>query len=462
MESSSTKSFFWQGGPMRRCLVLLCAVLGIASASAVNADDWPQWMGPHRDGVWRETGIVDAFPAGGPPVRWRVKIGGGYAGPAVAEGRVFVTDRQLKEGATDPASPFDRGSVPATERVICLNDADGKELWKHEYDCPYTVSYPAGPRCTPTVDGDHVYTLGSEGHLFCFKAATGEVVWSKQFLKEFGLKSSPIWGFAAHPLVDGDKLICMIGGEGTAVVAFDKRTGQELWRAGDALSAHGPGYCPPVIIDHKGRRILLAFHPEGLHALEPETGKVIWFYEWEINNGLTVPMQRIVDERIFLTTFYNGSRMLKLSEDGGAVSEIWKRKGRSERNTDALHSIMPTPWFDGDLIFGIDSYGELRCLDAANGDRLWSTYEATGGKSERWANAFLIRHDDRFFIPNEKGDLIIARLDKAGYHEISRAHLIEPTGSAQQRSIVWSHPAFANKSIYLRNDAEIVSASLAK
>ncbi|QDT53094.1 outer membrane biogenesis protein BamB [Caulifigura coniformis] len=441
--------------------LFLAMTAGLVPVAAL-ADDWPQWSGPKRDAVWRESGIVDRFPEGGPPIRWRVKIGGGYAGPAVAQGRVFVTDRQLKQGASDPSNPFERGAIPATERVLCLDEKDGREIWKHEYDCPYTVSYPAGPRCTPTVDGDRVYTLGSEGHLFCFRVATGEIVWSKQLLKDFERKRSPVWGFAAHPLVHGDKLICLVGGEGTAVVAFDKGTGKELWRAGDSLTDHAPGYCPPMIIEHGEREILLAFYPEGLHALDPETGKSIWFYEWEIQNGLTVPMPRVVGNRIFLTTFYNGSRMLQLSADGGSVSEIWKRKGRSERNTDALHSIMPTPWFDGGLIFGIDSYGELRCLDAANGDRLWMTYDATGGKSDRWANAFLVKHDDRFFIPNEKGDLIVARLDRDGYHELSRAHLIEPTGSAQQRKIVWSHPAFANRSIYLRNDEEIVSASLAK
>jgi len=442
-------------------LLILAMTVGLSSAPA-QADDWPQWLGPQRDGVWRESGIVDKFPEGGPPIRWRVKIGGGYAGPAVAHGRVFVTDRQLKQGAADPANPFERGAIPATERVLCLDDKDGREIWKHEYECPYTVSYPAGPRCTPTVDGEHVYTLGAEGHLFCFKAATGEIVWSKQFLKDMDRKRSPVWGFAAHPLIHGNKLICLVGGQGSAVVAFDKLTGKELWRAGDSLTDHAPGYCPPMIIEHGGRQILLAFYPEGLHALDPETGKSIWFYEWEIQNGLTVPMPRVVGDRIFLTTFYNGSRMLQLSADGSSVSEIWKRKGRSERNTDALHSIMPTPWFDGSLIFGIDSYGELRCLDAATGDRVWMSYDATGGKSDRWANAFLVKHEDRFFIPNEKGDLIIAKLDRDGYHEVSRAHLIEPTGSAQQRKIVWSHPAFANKSVYLRNDEEIVSASLAK
>lgn len=444
---------------MRRWLVPGFLLLVQATSFA---DDWPQWMGPRRDGVWRETGIIDAFPDGGPPVRWRVKVGGGYAGPAVADGRVFVTDRTLKEGAADPASPFTRGSTPAIERVLCLSDADGSLLWKHEYDCPYTVSYPAGPRCTPTVDGNLVFTLGAEGHLFCLTADGGDVVWSRELLKDFGLQQSPIWGFAAHPLVDSDRLICLVGGPGSTVVAFNKQTGEELWRAVDSFSAHGPGYCPPQIIEFAGQRQLIAFHPAGVTALDPASGKVVWNYEWEIQQGLSVPMPRLSGNELFLTAFYDGSLMLRLNDAGAGVEKVWKRKGRSERNTDALHSIMPTPWFSDGLIFGIDSYGELRCLDATNGDRLWETYAATAGKSERWANAFLIRQGDRFVLANEQGDLILARLDREGYHELSRAHLIEPTGSAQQRKVVWSHPAFANRSVYLRNDEEIVSASLAK
>jgi outer membrane protein assembly factor BamB len=430
--------------------------------AAAGADDWPQWMGPQRDGVWRESGILETFPEAGPKIRWRTKVGGGYAGPAVAQGRVFITDRSLKEGSADPASPFERGSTPATERVLCLDDADGSIVWKHEYDCPYTVSYPAGPRCTPTVDGDRVYTLGSEGHLFCLGVEKGDVLWSKQFLKDFGLKGSPVWGFAAHPLVDGDRLICLVGGQGTTVVAFNKHTGEELWRAIDSFSAHGPGYCPPQIFEVGGTRQLIVFHPAGVTSLEPGSGKVIWNYDWEIQNGLSVPMPRLSRNELFLTAFYDGSLMLRLNEKGDGVEKVWQRKGRSERNTDALHSIMPTPWFEDGLIFGIDSYGELRCLDATSGDRLWQSYEPTAGKSERWANAFLVRQGDRFFLANEKGDLIIARLDRDGYHELSRAHLIEPTGSAQQRKVVWSHPAFANRNVYLRNDEEIVSASLAK
>jgi outer membrane protein assembly factor BamB len=440
---------------------------GLAAATSIllgefsRADDWPQWFGPQRDGVWRETGIIKQFPEGGPKIRWRAKVGGGYAGAAVVGDKVFITDRQLKDGASDPASPFNRGSTPATERVLCLSDADGSTIWKHEYDCPYTVSYPAGPRTTPTVDGDYVYTLGAEGHLFCLSVKDGKPVWSKQLVKDYGLPGSPVWGFAAHPLIDGDRLICLVGGQGTAVVAFDKRTGKEQWRALDAVSAHGPGYCPPIIIEHGGARQLIVFHPAGVTSLNPEDGQVIWNQDWEINNGLTIPVPRLSGDELFLTTFYDGSMMLKLGDKPSEVTQLWKRRGKSERNTDALHCIMSTPWFENGLIFGVDSYGELRGLDAKNGDRLWQTFEATDGKSARWANAFIVKHEDRFFLPNEQGDLIIAKMDRAGYHEVSRAHLVEPTGEAQGRKIVWSHPAFANRCVYQRNDEEIVCVSLA-
>src|SRR5262245_56086154 len=157
----------------------LFALLTIAPGA--KADDWPQWLGPQRDGVWRETGIVEKFPEGGPVVRWREKIAAGYTGPAVAEGRVFVMDRQLAEGAANHPEPFPqrpRAGIPGSERVLCLNEADGALIWDHKYEAPYTVSYPLGPRATPVVHEGRVYTLGTEGHLFCLEAENGKVVWS--------------------------------------------------------------------------------------------------------------------------------------------------------------------------------------------------------------------------------------------------------------------------------------------
>ena len=146
--------------------------LTAVALSTIRADDWPQWLGPRRDGVWRETGIVVDVPAA-PKARWRTAIGAGYAGPAVAGNRVFVTDRLLPEGVQNPANPFARGEIPGVERILCLDDADGRILWKHEYDCPYRISYPSGPRATPLVADGKVYVLGAMGHLNCLDAGSG-------------------------------------------------------------------------------------------------------------------------------------------------------------------------------------------------------------------------------------------------------------------------------------------------
>jgi outer membrane protein assembly factor BamB len=435
---------------MRLLLSLFCC-------NVVLASDWPQWLGPQRDGVWREEGIVEKFD-GKPKLRWKAAIGGGYAGPAVADGRVFVLDRQLAKGQKNPANPFQRGQIPGTERVLCLNEADGKLLWKYEYDCPYAVSYPAGPRCTPTVDGDRVYVLGAMGGLFCFKVKTGELVWRKDFTKDFRAKV-PIWGFAAHPLVDGNKLICLVGGNRGVAMAFDKMTGKVLW---GAVESPDLGYCPPMIFDAGGKRQLIIWHPRALNSLDPETGKLYWSVPFAVRSGLSIPTPRLHGDLLFVTSFYNGPLMMRLAKDAPRATEVWRAAGRNERNTQQLHAIMCTPFIEDGHIYGVCSYGQFRCLKASTGERVWESFKPVANAEGRWANAFLVKHRDRFFIHNEIGDLIIAKLSPKGYEEISRANLIAPTGSAQGRQIVWSHPAFANRSVYLRNDLEIRCYSLAE
>ncbi|MBV9125087.1 MAG: PQQ-like beta-propeller repeat protein, partial [Planctomycetes bacterium] len=364
-------------------LGLLGLLLGLL-APAVRADDWPQWLGPERDGVWRETGILERFPEQGPPIRWRTPVGGGYSGPAVAEGRVFVTDRVLPEGTSNPRNAFARSATPGKERVLCLDEATGKVLWKHEYDCPYTVSYPAGPRATPVVHDGKVYTLGAMGDLLCLDVKTGKVLWSRNLPRDYEVPV-PLWGFAAHPLLDGDKLICLVGGEGSVVVAFHKDTGKELWRA---LSAAEPGYCPPMIYQVGGQRQLIVWHPEAVNSLDPETGKVYWSEKFPVKAGLTIPTPRLLGNQLFLTCFYDGSLMLRLDPSTPRASVLWKSKVHSEQpnRTDYLHSIMCTPFLKDGHIYGVCSYGQLRCLKADTGERLWETLDATGGKLERWAN----------------------------------------------------------------------------
>ena len=441
--------------PICRLFLLTVGFLPLG-VSPLHADDWPQWLGPQRDAVWRESGIIEKFPADGLKFRWRVPIGGGYTGPAVAKGRVYVMDRQLAKGATNPTSPWGRGEIPGNERVLCLNAADGKVLWQHEYDCAYTVSYSSGPRATPSVQGGKVYALGAEGNLVCLDAEKGALVWSHDFKKDFGVKT-PVWGFAGHPLVDGKKVICLAGGEGSVAVAFDKDTGQELWRA---LSAKEPGYAPPMIYEFAGKRQLILWHPESVNSLDPDTGKIFWTYPTAPNrSGMTIPSPRQAGDLLFLTSFYNGSLMLRVGADKPSL--VWESKKISEKDTDGLHSVMATPWLENGYIYSPCSYGQFRCLKADTGERLWETFEPTTGKSERWGHAFIVKNGNRWFLFNEKGDLIIAKLTPEKYEELSRAHLLDPVNHDPGRPVVWSHPAFANKSVYARNDKEIVCVSLA-
>jgi outer membrane protein assembly factor BamB len=346
--------------------------------------------------------------------------------------------------------------------VLCLDDADGSIVWKHEYECPYTVSYPAGPRTTPVVQDNRVYTLGAEGHLFCFDAVDGRRIWEKNLATAYHRSQSPVWGYSANPLLDGERLIVLVGGPGTTIVALHQETGAELWRALDSDGEHGPGYGSPIIIEAGGVRQLIVWHPKAVSSLNPATGQIYWEQPFAIQAGLTVATPRHQDNQLFLSAFYNGSLMLNLDPNEPKATVAWRRHGQNERMTDALHCLISTPVIAGDYIYGVCSYGELRCLERATGNRLWETFAATSGQSARWGTAFLVKHEDRSVLFNEQGDLILARLTPRGYQELSRAHLVDPTGPAQRRDVVWSHPAFAHRNVYARNDREIVSVSLAK
>lgn len=406
--------------------------------STAIADDWPQWGGPKRDIVWRESGIVEKFETAGLlPRKWSVAIEHGYSGPAVANGRVFITDRQPKQ---------------RNERVLCLDAETGDLIWKHEHPVRYTISYDAGPRTTPVIHEGLVYTIGAMGHMFCFDADTGAIVWQKNFKTDFGTKF-PTWGMAASPLVDGDQLITLVGGPDALIVSFDLKTGEERWRA---LDDPGVGYCPPVIYEFGGRRQLIIWHPTAVTSLDPATGKQIWNVPFPVRAGLTVPMPRKIGEQLFVTAFYNGPMLLNVKADSAEVA--WKGRSNNERRTDGLHSIMPTPVVTKENIFGVCSYGELRGLNTETGKRLWETRQATG--QGRWWNAFIIPHEDRYFLHNEQGDLIIAEMSSSGYNEISRAKLVAPTRKVGRRMTIWSHPAFAMKSVFARNDKEIVRVDL--
>lgn len=424
-------------------MTALASVAGLLSTNqTLRADDWPQWGGPQRDLVWRETGIVEQLPAGKQlPRLWSTPIAEGYSGPAVADGRVFITDYLRQQ---------------RSERVLCLDAENGQVQWTHKYPTGYTISYPAGPRSTPVVDGDRVYTIGAMGDMFCFKVATGEVIWKTNFVKQFATKI-PIWGMVASPLVDEGQLITLVGGgNGALVVSFDKMTGKELWRS---LNDEQVGYCPPVIFKFGNTRQLIVWHPTAVSAINPQTGAVLWEIPFSVRAGLSISTPRKIGNRLFVTAFYNGPMMIEVSDNGRKAEIVWKGKSDSEIRTDGLHSIISTPVIRDTHIYGVCSYGQLRCLDASTGQRLWQTLDATG--QGRWWNAFIVPHEDRYFLHNEQGDLIIAKFSPGGYEEISRSRLVEPTRPVKRRMTIWSHPAFAMKSVFARNDREIVRVNLA-
>lgn len=441
-----------------RFVVSVMLLVALTPMPQSLAEDWPQWLGPGRDAVWRETGIVSTFADRELKPVWRTPIRSGYTGPAVANGRVFVMDRRLAPGAHNPDNLFQRGNIAGDERILCLDASTGKVLWEHSYDVGYTVSYPKGPRATPTVDGDRVYTLGAEGHLLCLNVKTGKIIWEKLFSRDYGAKT-PTWGHAAHPLIDGDNLICLVGGEGSAVAAFDQMTGKERWRA---LTTKDVAYCAPVIYEAAGKRQLIIWHIESVSSLNPETGEVYWEHEWSVRGGGSIAIPRQHEDRLFLATFFNGSLMLRLKEDKPGVEQLWKSPKISARDTTYLHSLNSVPWLENGHIYGACNYGQFRCLRIQDGQRVWESLQPGGlDKPRRNANTFIVKHEDRFFLCPDNGDLVIAKLSPKGYEEIDRAKLIEPTDADGGRPIVWSHPAFANRRVYARNDREIVCVSLA-
>jgi outer membrane protein assembly factor BamB len=446
---------------------LLSAILAAAVSHAVaRADDWPQWAGPRRDGVWRESGILERFPPGGPKTLWRMPIGAGYSGPAVVGDRLYIMDRpDVPPPAPGQEARISKEAIPGTERVLCIDAGTGKTLWMHQYDCPYQISYPSGPRATPTVVNGKVYTLGAMGDLLCLDAADGKKLWGRNFRADFGLKRPPVWGWSSAPLVDGDRLYCLVGGDGSMVVCFDAASGKEIWRA---LSSEEIGYAPLLLGDVHGRKQLIVWHTEAAVGLDPADGKILWSLDYPIEGERQRPEVNIAaprligNDRLLLTNFYHGATLLKLPDGAGKPELVWNLASTNLMHSDrGLHTVMCTPLVKDKYIYGICGQGELRCLELDTGKRLWETLAAVNHKRGLFANAFLVEHGDHCWIYNDQGDLVLAKLTPLGYEELGRVHLLNTTLATRGREVTWCHPAFANRCCYVRNDKEMVCISLA-
>ena len=446
---------------MTRILVIMTSWL-MVQPSVLWADDWQQWLGPHRDGTWAADNISETFPANGPKLLWKQTVGGGYSGPAVASGCVIMMDRLatstsgdqefVHKGEIPRNRNFVRQRLPGKERVLCFRESDGKILWQHQYDCPYSTvtTYAIGPRATPTIDKDRVYTVGSEGDLRCLRITDGSMIWSKDFKTDYNVPT-PNWGFASPPLVDEDRLICIVGGESSGCVAFDKHTGRELWRS---LTASEPGYSAPVIRTVGGHRQLLIWDSDAIHGLDPANGKPFWSVEFPSTYAMSVATPQVLDASIFIMCFNGKSCLINVGPDGNEAKIQWE--GDRRTGIDGVHNTAQL--VDGHA-YGCGNGGRYICARLTDGKRMWETFQPASSKRPiSWGNVFTVRltaYKDRYLLINDHGEIMLARMDPSGYTEQDRAQMIAPTHQVGSRKLVWSHPAFANGNIYLRNDQEL-------
>ena len=438
---------------MNKHLLVFFLTLVSFDVSVAMAEEWPQWLGPTRNAVWNEKGILRQFPKDGPKVLWKSKVSGGFSGPAVAGNKVFVPDFVVKSG--DSTNDFNkRDERSGNERLLCFDAKNGSLLWKYEYPVVYKISYASGPRVTPSVVDDKVYGLGAEGNFFCLDVNTGKPIWTKDFKKDFNAPT-PLWGFCGHPFIKDNLVYCLVGGEGSVAVAFNKDTGKEVWRS---LSASESGYCPPTLINAAGVDQLLIWDADKLNSLDLTSGKVYWSLPLKPNYGMSVSAPVKDGDFLYAGGIGSVGAGFKLASDKPGASILWQGTRDS-----ALYPCNSTPFAENGVVYGTDCHqGWLGAFTMLSGERLWTDFKPTTGKRTTHGTAFLVKNGDHFYLASETGDLICAKLSNKGYEEISRANLLKPTNSAFNRNVLWSHPAFANKCVFWRNDVELICVSLAE
>ena len=406
----------------------LLALCSLVLAGFAVADDWPQFRGPNRDGISKETGLLKEWPKEGPPLAWQVKgLGGGYSAPSIAAGRIFGMSY--------------RG---ADEVVWALDEKDGKEKWATIIDsASKNIGSPGqeGPRCTPTVDGDLLYALGTSGELVCLRTADGAKVWHKNLEKDFGGHFMARWGYCESPLVDGEKLICTPGGKEATVVALDKKSGEPIWKA-QVPDHNGAGYASPIVIEAAGHRQYVHFLEGGLAGFDAATGKLLWRSSKGSNRVANCAMPIFSDNCVFAASAYGGGgALVRLSADGQGgvkVEDVYTTKKMQNHHGGVI-------LLDGYLYGanGGNEGGALVCLDFKTGDVQWNERD---DKKNRAPKGSLTAADGRLYYRHEKGTMTLVEPSPKEY--IERGRFEQPDRS---RSNAWSYPVVANGKLYLRD-----------
>jgi outer membrane protein assembly factor BamB len=408
-------------------LVLPCAT---AFADAPGSFDWPQWQGPERNAVSKETGLLKEWPRGGPKLAWEVKgLGGGYTAPSVAAGRVFGMSN--------------RGG---DEYAWALADADGKELWATRLGEAYRQTRmqqgAEGPGCTPTIDGAFAYVEGRGGDLVCLRVADGTVVWRKSLTADFG-GTVPMWAYRESPLIDGDKLIVTPGGKEATLVALNKKTGAVIWKArvpgGDAAA-----YSSAIAIDLGGQRQYVQFLRGGVVGVAAEDGRFLWRYDHPASrNGINISTPLYHDGQVFASAAYGaGGGLVKLSKDGRGglkAEEVYLTRKMQNHHGGLI-------LLDGYLYGagGGNEGGYLACLDFKTGQVMWDERDKPGRTGVKKGSVAYA--DGRIYYRQEDGTMILFEPSPKEY--IERGRFAQPDRSGKP---AWPHPVVANGKLYLRD-----------
>lgn len=399
-----------------------------AAAQEPAKGEWPQFLGPQRNGRSSETGLLDRFPDGGPKELWRVPGGVGMSGLAISRGRVLtLVQRDGKQW------------------LIALDVKSGDSIWQTPLAPEYRNPMGNGPRATPSINGDHVFVFTGEGILSAHTFADGKPLWSHHVVKELGGKEAE-YGMACSPLVVGEQVIVTAGSPKGTLVAFDTKSGKQLWTAGSDPA----GYSSPALLNVGGRSQIVAFTGNSALGVDPTKGSVLWRYPFKTNYECNIAMPLDINGQVFLSSGENhGSVLLALKPQGDQfeLREVWESFGPKS----VLRNEWQTSMLLNGYLYGMDNVGgagpitHLTCIDAATGERKWQ--EARFGKGN------LIAADGKLFISTMKGEIILVRATPERYEELGRATVL---GSTRQA------PALSNGRLFLRDDKDIVCLDVRK
>jgi outer membrane protein assembly factor BamB len=393
-----------------RWLMLTIALCAMLTSGVALAEDWPQLRGVNQDGISGETDLLDTWPSSGPKEVWRVKLGEGYSAIAVVGDSLFTL---FAEDRDEFAASFDA--------------ATGKERWRVRMDSTWKDGQGNGPRSTPTVDGDVVYVVSGGGKFYALSARDGKEVWHRDLRKEYSA-SIPRWGFSASPVIDGNRVLLEVGGAGNLIMAFDKKTGKEVWGTGDDK----PGYSTPVIVDIEGDRQALFFTGKAIYAVSPDDGIVHWKMPWNTSWDVNAAMPVVVapGEVFFASGYDTGGALLKITKSG--AKEVWaSRDMKNQFSTSIYH--------DGHL-YGFNNK-ILVCMDAKTGTIKW--------RERGYDHGSLILADGHLVIMGEHGQLGLAEATPDGYREKGKFNLF--------RGKTWTMPVLSGGKLYLRDEKEMVA-----